>query len=133
MSEENVELVRLGWDAFGRGDVESMQRTCQPDVVIVQPRELPDSKSYEGLAGVAESIEDWPRQWEDFLLEVVEVIDASDTQLVSVTRQRGRGRESRIEMDFEIAFLHTIRDGKLSRLEMFLSREEALEAVGLTE
>jgi ketosteroid isomerase-like protein len=133
MSRENVELVRLGWDAFGRGDVESMQRTCQPDVVIVQPRELPDSKSYEGLAGVAESIEDWPRQWEDFLLEVVEVIDASDTQLVSVTRQRGRGRESGIEMDFEVAFLHTIRDGKLSRLEMFRSREEALEAVGLRE
>jgi hypothetical protein len=31
-------------------------------------------------------------------------------------------------MDFEIVFAHTLEDGKLSRLEMFLTRDEALAA-----
>ncbi len=80
MTRETVQLVRLLWDAYARGDVEAMQGLSRPDIVIVQPPETPDSKSYEGHAGVVEAIDDWPRQWEDFRLEVVEVIDASDSQ-----------------------------------------------------
>jgi ketosteroid isomerase-like protein len=93
MSQENVELVKLGAAAFQRGDVETMREGSHPDVVIVQPPEVPDAKSYEGHAGIAEAFEDWPSQWEDFRLELLEVIDVSD-------------------------------------MEMFFSREQALEAVG---
>ena len=45
---------------------------------------------------------------------------------VSVTRHRGRGRESGIEVDFEIFYVQRGRDGNLARLEMFLNREQAL-------
>ena len=45
---------------------------------------------------------------------------------VSVTRHRGRDRESGIEVDFEIFFVQRGRDGKLARLGMFSNREQAL-------
>ena len=76
---------------------------------------------------------DWPTQWEDFRMDLVEIIDAGDDAVVSVTRHRGRGRESGIEMDFEVFYVHRLRHGRLARLEMFFSREQALEAGGLRQ
>lgn len=51
----------------------------------------------------------------------------------SVTRHRGRGRESGIEVDFEIFYVQRDRDGKLARPEMFLNRKQALEAAAPRE
>jgi ketosteroid isomerase-like protein len=82
--------------------------------VLVQPPEVPDAKRYEGRAGVVEALEDWPSQWEDFRLDLIENIDVDDDVVVSVTRHRGRGRESGIEMDFEVFYVHRARDGKLA-------------------
>ena len=133
MSQENIELVGGTWAAFQRGDVGTMRESCHPDVLIVQPPEVPDTRTYSGLAGVKEAVEDWPNEWEDFQFEVLELIDVSDTRLVSVTRHRGRGAMSGIEMDTIVAYVHTIRDGKLMRLDMFFTKEQALEAAGLSE
>jgi len=36
-------------------------------------------------------------------------------------------------MGFHVFYVHHLRDGKLARMEMFFSREQALEAVGLSE
>ena len=66
-------------------------------------------------------------------MELVEVLDAGGDVYISTTRHRGRGRESGIEMDFNVFYVQRLRDGKLARLEMFFSREQALEAVGLSE
>jgi ketosteroid isomerase-like protein len=63
----------------------------------------------------------------------VEIIDVSDDVVISVTRHRGRGRESGIEMDFQVFYVHRFRDGRLARMEMFFSRDQAIEAVGLSE
>jgi ketosteroid isomerase-like protein len=133
MSLENVELVESGWAAFQRGDVGFLRELCRADVVIVQPPEVPDTKTYSGLAGVKEAVEDWPKQWQDFRFEVLEVIDISDDQAVSVTRHHGRGASSGIEMDAIVAYVHTITDGKLARLEMFFSKDQALSAAGPAE
>jgi ketosteroid isomerase-like protein len=128
---ENVERARRAFDAWERGDFARIQDLCTPDVVIVQPPEVPDSKSYVGPTAMIEALEDWPTQWEDFRLELVEIIDVSDDVLVSVTRHTGRGRTSGIEMDFEVSYVHRARDGKLARMEMFFSREQALKAAGV--
>jgi ketosteroid isomerase-like protein len=104
-----------------------------PDLVLVQPPEVPDAKTYEGQGAVAESMEDWPNQWEDFRMDLIEVVDAGDEVAVSVTRHRGRGRESGIEMDFEVFYVQRGRNGKLARVEMFFNREQAFETAGLRE
>ena len=66
-------------------------------------------------------------------MDLVDIIDAGDEVAVSVTRHRGRGRESGIEMDFLVFYVQRGRDGKLARMEMFFSREHALEPAGLSE
>ena len=133
MSQEWVDLVRLGFEAIERGDMAVFDGMTTADLVLVQPPEVPDAKTYEGRGAIVESLEDWPKQWEDFRMDLIEIIDAGDEVAVSVTRHRGRGRESGIEMDFEVFYVQRGRDGKLARMEMFFKREQALEAAGLSE
>ena len=133
MSEENVELVRLGFEAIARGDLALVEEFTESDAVMVQPPEVPDAKTYEGRGAIREAMQDWPTQWEDFRMDLVELIDAGDDVVVSVTRHRGRGRESGIEMDFEVFYVHRLRHGRLARLEMFFSREQAFQAGGLRQ
>ena len=128
MSQEWVELVRAGFEAVAQGDLDAFEEGMTPDVEIIQPPEVPDAKSYKGRAAMIEAWADWPSQWEDFRLDLVEIIDVDDDVAVSVTRHRGRGRESGIEMDFQVFYVHYGRDGKLARMEMFFTREQALEA-----
>ena len=85
-----------------------------PDLVLVQSPEVPDAKTYEGPAALVEAMEDWPKQWEDFRMDLIEILDAGDEVAVSVTRHRGRERKAGA-------------DGAVFR------PGEALEAAGLSE
>ncbi len=80
-----------------------------------------------------DAMDDWPSEWEDFRVELLEVIDVSDDTLVSVTGHRGRGGHSGIELDFQVAYVRRMREGKLARMEMYFSRDHAVKAVGLEE
>ena len=133
MSQEWVQPVRQGFEAVERGDLAAFDGFTTPDLVLVQPPEVPDAKTYEGPGAIIAAMEDWPKQWEDFRMDLIEVIDAGDEVAVSVTRHRGRGRESGIEMDFEVFYVQRGHDGKLARMEMFFNRAQALEAAGLSE
>ena len=129
MSSAIVELVREGFAAWERGDIDWIIEHSDPGIEIIQPREVPDSKSYRGHDGVHEAFEDWPMQWDEFRAELLDVIDVSDTQAVSVTRHYLRARG--IEMEQEVSYVHTFRDGLGIRWEMYLTRDEALKAAGL--
>ncbi len=58
MSEENVEIVRRAYAAWARGDIQAIVDLCDPEVVIAQPAQVPDSKSYRGHPGVVATFED---------------------------------------------------------------------------
>jgi ketosteroid isomerase-like protein len=131
MSQENVEIVRAFYDAWERQDIEFILANCDPDIVIVQPSEVPDAKTYRGHTGVRAAFEDWPKQWESFRVKLVRVIDIDEERLISVNRQMLSARG--IDFDQEVAFLHTQRDGKAIRVDMFLTAEQALKAAGLSE
>jgi ketosteroid isomerase-like protein len=44
-----------------------------------------------------------------------------------------RGRESGVEIDSPIGWVHTLRDGKVLKAEGFLDPAQAREAAGLSE
>lgn len=126
MSQENVDIVRTFYDAWKRGDMEYMLDRCRSDIVIVQPPEVPDSKAYEGPEGLIESFEDWPKQWDKFEADLVDVIDVDERHVISVNRQSLAARGVDFEQD--VHFLHTIDEGMTSRVDMFFTLEEARAA-----
>jgi hypothetical protein len=53
--------------------------------------------------------------------------------VIATTRQRGRLRGSDSSVDLRAAFVYTLDDGVLVRVDVYGSTEQALEAVGLAE
>ena len=60
------------------------------------------------------------------------MIEAGDQVLVSATFQ-GRGKQSGVETAWDVWQLWTVQHGKVVHGQGFMSRAEALEAVGLSE
>ena len=132
MSQENVEIVRAAFDAWSRRDIASMLDLVDPEIVVVQPPDVPDAMTGHGRAGVMEAIAAWPEQWDDYQLEIVQIVDAGDHVAIT-THQRGRGKGSGVVVEDEIWFVAGFRNGKISEWRMFGDEREALEAAGLRE
>jgi ketosteroid isomerase-like protein len=81
---------------------------------------------------VEQFFRDWLGTWREFELETSEYLDAGDSVVV-VFRQQGTGRESGIPMERDFFAIYELRESKVVRYRMYDSREEALEAAGLTE
>jgi len=66
-------------------------------------------------------------------MDAEEVLDAGADQVITVLSAQGRGLASGIEVEHHPAGVATLREGKVVRVVWFPTREEALEAVGLSE
>jgi len=62
---------------------------------------------------------------------IEEVIDCGPEALITVNLIRARGKTSGIEIAARGATLWTLRGEKISRVKLFQTKEEALEAVAV--
>jgi uncharacterized protein len=133
MSEENVEVVRRLVEAFNRGDVDTVLAAFTVDCEIDEPPQMPDSpaQGYRGPDGVREWMGNL-RNIAGTTFEVRAATPSGDALLCEVA-SHGRGRGSDVPIDWTTFAVFDLRDGKVSRLRVFLDRHEALEAVGLSE
>ena len=136
MSRENLEVVRSIYDAVARRDVATPFDLYAEDIVWDlsnwRPAELDPSPIYRGHEGVREAWRDRLSAWGEVDLEVEELMEAGD-QVVAVVRDRQIGRSSGVPLESSHAAVWTLADGKVTRLQVFDDRAQALEAVGLRE
>jgi ketosteroid isomerase-like protein len=129
MSEENLELVRAGFAAHNRGDLEALTQFYDEDVVF-KTLLLGTHRGNEAIRLIYEENQ---KTLSGYDVVPVELIDAGD-QVVAVAQVSGVGSSSEIAMDRDrFAFLFTIKDGRCVREQAFRNRAEALEAAGLSE
>jgi ketosteroid isomerase-like protein len=134
MSQENVELMRRAWDAWNRGDSARVFAVFDAETVWDSShyRDWPDDR-YDGIAGVEHFLNEWLAVWDAYEVQVEEVLAAPDGRVVSLFRQRGKGRESGLGLDMAMALIATVSDGKITRVDTYDDRSEALHAAGLSE
>jgi ketosteroid isomerase-like protein len=134
MSEENVKIVRDVAEAFSRGDVDAWIEYCADDIDYRAVEGAPDDHGpIHGKDAVRAYVQDWQDTFDDLTSEPVELIDAGEDNVVAVFRNRGRAKLSGVETELTYAALYTFRDGKVARGREYWTREEALEAAGLSE
>jgi len=144
MSQENVELVRRNYEvinAIGRtgpGFVDpeevapDLWARLAPDVEFHERAELPDAKVYRGPQ---EAKEFWRKTQEVFAelrWEPLEFIDLGHAVVV-VTRVAATGRGSEVSTEMDETDVFWFRDGLITRLQGFATKEQALDAAGLPE
>ena len=136
MSQENVELVRLVYDAAARRDGASVLALYDSEVEWDVSRSpiarLVGGSLYHGHEGLRSFFRAYHDAWESIEYDPEELIDAGD-HVISVDVERTRGRASGVATNLTQYGLWTIKEGKIVRVVWFSTREEALEAAGLRE
>jgi ketosteroid isomerase-like protein len=134
MSQENVEVVRAAVDAYGREGVDGFSDHLTEDIDHrAAEGAIDDPGPIHGKDAVRAYIQDWIDTFDDFKTEAVELIDAGDDKVIAMLHASGRAKLSGIEIDLTYAVVYTIRDGRIARGREYMTRDEALEAAGLSE
>ena len=91
MSQENVEIVRAGIEAWAAGDVERLRETYDPDVVMRTVEEWPEAGPHFGREAVFRFFEQLRDTWDTGEMEAISLIDAGD-RVIARFRWTGVGR-----------------------------------------
>ena len=129
MAPGNADLLQPIYEEWGRGN-------WRPNFEVYDPHmEWGWSDEFPGLAGVYEDHQDpnprlraWLSGWEDWRAEAEEYLEFGD-HVVVLAIYRGRGKGSGVEIHQQGAHVFELRDGKVVRLEIFASREKAIDSV----
>ena len=154
MSQENVEVVRLLYP----GTVDLVAALDDPDLAqsaaslvhadfqtvggvgvipmshdSVEVEEESGQPTTYGPDGFIGLWRDWLTAWESWVVTPTEFIDVDEHRVLVLLNIRARSKTHQVEMPMEGANLLTLKDRKLTRLELFFDRGEALKAAGLSE
>jgi ketosteroid isomerase-like protein len=121
----NVDLVREAFDAFMRGEVDRALESADPDIVCVRAPPIPDPQTYYGIDGVLQMYADWTTDFDDFEMEALDYDEVGDRVFVEVI-QRGRGKASGVMVVGRFWFVYTVAEGKITRMDAYLTSEQAL-------
>ena|SRR6516165_5223895 len=132
MSQENVELVRKGFEHFVATGEPAWDTLHEH--VEVRDHDIMDGREYRGHADVRRWLfEDWASAWSAYSAEPEEFIDVDDERVIAVFRVKATGRGSGAELERQDASVNVVRDGQIVRLDYYNSKQQALKAVGLEE
>jgi uncharacterized protein len=117
MSQENVDLVRGGYDDFNSGNIEGVLARYHPEIEWIEPGggNAP-SGTFHGRDSVANDVfATVPANFDEFTCTVEDVSDQGDTVVVTA-RFRGKNK-SGAELDAKAEHPNEVRDGQIVRFE----------------
>jgi ketosteroid isomerase-like protein len=123
MSQENVDLVRGGYDDFNSGNIEALTARFDADIEWNEPGggNAP-SGTFRGPDSVANDVfATVPENFEEFSCTVEDARDDGDTVVVTA-RFKGTSK-SGVELDTQAEHVWEIRDGKIARFENKVDHE----------
>ena len=125
---EPTDVVTRQIERFNSGDLDGWLEFWTEDAELHDVPEVPGSGVYRGLAGI--------RKWADTLLDAMpdlsfELSDPVENgELVAVvTRARGKGRESGVEVDWTFTTVWGVRDGLIYYHHGYSRHDEAIAAL----
>jgi ketosteroid isomerase-like protein len=131
-TNRNVDALRPIYEAWGEGNWRAGPEAYGRNMVWAWSDEFPDINGvYDNPQDSEAAMREWLRGWENWRCEAEEFLSAGD-RVVVLTRYRGTGREG-IELESPAAHVWTMRDGKATRLDVFVDRGRALRSAGLND
>jgi ketosteroid isomerase-like protein len=133
MSQQNVEIVQKVIEAWNQQDTDRWLSYAAPEIewMPAGPAAV-EGAVYRGRDEVARGIAAVWETWDVFDFREGELRDLGDSVLW-LGRVKMRGSTSGIELEQEFAIHSIAHDGKVTRVQTFLTWREALEAVELGE
>ena len=136
MSQENVEIARGAFVAWNAGDLDAVFARFHPELVYHPRADEPDPFPHVGRDAYERLIHGFVDAFSEVTFEVLELIDAGDHVIAStVLHVVLRGQESAIGAGVTdtYVFLYELRYGVVVEGWEYKTKQEALEALGLSE
>ena len=131
MASANVDLVRSIYPAWASGDFGSAEWAhSEIEFVAADGAETGSA----GLAETVEGIREFLSAWEDFRITAEEYRQLDNERILVLDRRSGRSKTTGLDlakMRTQGARLFHVRDGKVTRLVIYLDRQNALADLGL--
>jgi ketosteroid isomerase-like protein len=132
MWQENVEVVLDQYAATNERDFERVMSHYADDVELVAREPWIQTGRFKGREAVGRFFGDWLSSFDrDARFDVKEARELERGAVLIVADHHARGRASGVEVHTTVVWVYRLRGGKITHVEGFPSREEALEAVGL--
>jgi ketosteroid isomerase-like protein len=128
MSQENVQLVRSIYEPWGRGDFRSVE-WAHPEIEFVMADLGPASGAWKGVPDMARAWRTFLGAWDGYVTEVDEYRVLDCERVLVLLRVTGRGKVSGVdlaELRTEAANVFHVRDGKVTKLVIYLERRRGL-------
>ena len=132
MSQENVEVVRLIFQLLNRGDVDGVAELCDDEFVMDMSERVFNPDTYTGHDGIRRFYEGVTDAWESYRWNVEETRVKGDS-VVAMLHCEGQSREGAPPVDWHVAWLWTLQQGRAVSLRFYRDQAKALEAAGLSE
>ena len=133
MSSESAELVQRFYESWSTRDLDGVLESAHAEFELDWTNSRsPFSGIYRGHEGLVRYWTDTWEAWDEFKLEIEDLIELGGGRLIAATVVRGRGKGSGIEFEARGAILWTLRDGKILAGKFFQTSAEALEAAATT-
>jgi ketosteroid isomerase-like protein len=131
MSQENMEIVRAAIDAWNRRDWDGALKDAAPSFEFDFSRSIGPGRGVYTLDQMGQYYRELTEAWEYLRLEPDEIIEAGE-RVVMPNTLYVQGRDG-IKLQAHSALVWTFRDGLVTHLCFYQERQEAFEAVGLSE
>jgi ketosteroid isomerase-like protein len=130
-----VDVVRAQYAATNERDFDRAMDFYADDVVLVVARGWGiTSGRYEGKVAVGEWFGDWFRQFaDDYHFEITEARDLGGGVVLMAAEHGGAGRASGVAVGGESGYLYRVANGKIDRVQLFVTPGDAVEAAKLPE
>jgi len=129
MSQENVDAVREAYEALSTKGIDAFSDFWAEQIEWQTMRDR-----WRGRQAGRAYLQDLADPFDDFTSEPVDIIDVDDEHVIVYLRYGGRSKRGNVAIPSEyFATVLRVRNGKITQALEFATREEALEAVGLSE
>lgn len=129
-AESNIQIVRRGYEAFGRGDIEALLGLFHENIEWTSPGppDLPTAGTRRGLQEVASFFTAVNEVFETQRFEPISFIGQGD-QVVVLGEETSRIRATGELMSGAWAHAFTLRDGKVLRFTEYVDTSAVVEAL----
>jgi ketosteroid isomerase-like protein len=131
VAEERAAPLLSAIQAFNEGGVEAALEFFDPNLEWVAPPEWLEDRLYKGHDGLRRLAAYWTQLFDDYELEPERSMDVGEDEVVLLLNQRGQIKGSGDPVEGSIGYLAQIRDGLVTRVNIYFSWEATLEAAGL--
>ena len=135
MTQEHLETIRRIEAAFNERDVEGVLAGMHPDVELELVGGFADIMGqaiFNGVEGMRRFFTDWYATFKTVYTEEEQALEVGDQVLV-LSRFRATVEGSPVPVELPIGSIFSFRGPKISRVAAYYDRNEALEALGLSE